>query len=146
MQLSENFTLEEMVASSTARLRRIVNNPDPDQIIQLKKLCENILQPVRSQYGNAIKITSGFRSERLNKIVGGAKYSQHVKGEAADIVCRDNKKLWSLMVQMISTGEITVGQLIDEKNLSWIHVSLPDNKHRNQILRIAAPKQVYKIS
>ena len=137
MQLSENFTLEEMVASSTARLRRIANNPDPDQIIQLKKLCENILQPVRSQYGNAIKVTSGFRNERLNKIVGGAKNSQHVKGEAADIVCQDNKKLWSLMVQMISTGEITVGQLIDEKNLSWIHVSLPDHKHRNQILRIA---------
>lgn len=80
-------------------------------------------------------MTSGYRSEALNKAVRGSATSQHLKGEAADIVSDDNKKLWLLICDMISNGEITVGQLIDEKKL-WIHISLPNERHHNQILHL----------
>lgn len=136
MQLTENFTLEEMTFSSTAKIKGISNIPNPQEMLSLKRLCNEILQPIRSKFGNAITITSGFRSEKLNQAVRGSMSSQHVKGEAADIVSCDNKKLWDLICGMIRRGEINVGQLIDEKNLRWIHISLPDSTHYNQILHL----------
>lgn len=136
MQLTENFSFEEMIFSATARLRKIDNNPDHIQAVNIKTLCEQILQPIRNKFGRALKITSGFRTEKLNRAVGGAKNSQHLKGEAADMVSDNNRELWNLICQMIEAGEIIVGQLIDEKNLRWIHISLPDSNHQNQILHL----------
>ena len=136
MKLSENFTLEELVASSTAKERDIPNVPDVEQIVNLCKLCIMVLQPIRDKLKTSIRVKSGFRSEALNKIVGGAVTSQHLKGEAADIICNNNKLLWNTIVSMIQERKIVVGQLIDEKNLSWIHISLPTQRHNNQILRL----------
>ncbi|MCH5240443.1 MAG: peptidase M15 [Muribaculaceae bacterium] len=136
MQLTKNFNLEELTASATAKIRKISNIPNDLQISRLKKLCESILQPLRDKLGLPIKVTSGFRNPSLNKAVRGSAYSQHLKGEAADIVCSNNKVLWDLICSMILTEEITVGQAIDEHNLKWIHIFLPDIKHHNQILHI----------
>ena len=136
MNLTENFTMEEMCCSSVARTNGIDNIPDEIQSERLKRLCEEILQPIRNKYGKAIKITSGFRSEKLNNAVSGSKTSQHLKGEAADIICNNNSELWNLILNMIHDGEIKVGQLIDEKNLQWIHISLPNSRHINQILHL----------
>lgn len=134
MQLSENFTLEEFVDSPTAKRLGINNNPGKEQINNLKKLCQTILQPIRNEFGQVITVTSGYRSELLNRAVGGSKTSQHLKGEAADIICYDNKRLWELITSMINKGVIRVGQLINERNLSWIHISLTTTSSVNQIL------------
>ena len=136
MTLSENFTLEEFTESSTARRLNIINEPSVSQITNLQHLCMKILQPVRDKLGQPIRVTSGYRSRQLNKAVGGAPRSQHMNGEAADIICSDNRELWRLMNEMIANGEIETGQLIDEKNLRWIHVSLPTKRKRNQILHL----------
>ena len=133
MNLTQNFTLEEMIFSSTARLRKIDNRPNSQQLNSLKRLCEEILQPVRDKYEKPITITNGFRCPTLNSAIGGSKTSQHLKGEAADIISENNKELWDLICSMIQSGEISVGQLIDERNLSWIHISLPTPTHHNQI-------------
>lgn len=134
MQLSENFTLEEFVASPTAKRLGIINIPGKEQINNLKKLCQTILQPIRNEFGQAITVTSGYRSELLNRKIGGSITSQHLKGEAADIICYDNKRLWELITSMINKGVIRVGQLINERNLSWIHISLTTTSSVNQIL------------
>ncbi|MCH5235695.1 MAG: peptidase M15 [Muribaculaceae bacterium] len=134
MNLTQNFTLEEMTASSTAKGKGIINIPDTQATESLKRLCEEILQPIRNKFGKPVKVTSGYRSDALNTAIGGSKTSQHLKGEAADIICNDNKALWNLIINMIQNQEIRVGQLIDEKNLRWIHISLPDSSHYNQIL------------
>ena len=136
IKLSENFTLEEMVRSMTAEKFKIPNIPDANQVAGLRNLCVNILQPIRDKWGKPIRISSGFRSYALNKKVGGVATSQHLKGEAADIVCDDNNVLWKIIREMIYNGEIVVGQLIDEKNLMWIHISLPMGKNVNQILKL----------
>lgn len=99
-------------------------------------LVNDILQPIRNKYGKPITVTSGFRSPSVNRLVGGSANSQHCKGEAADVKCENNKELWDLIVNMIDNEEITVGQLIDEKKLSWIHISLPNEKRKNQILKL----------
>lgn len=136
MKLTQNFTLEELIKSDTANKYNIDNSPNEKTISTLKSLCENILQPIRDKLGKAIIVTSGYRCEKLNKKVGGVSTSQHVKGEAADIECYDNKKLFDLISDMVKKGEIKVGQLIDEHKYSWVHVSLPNLKNNNQILHI----------
>ena len=158
MRLTNNFTLEELIKSSTATKLKIKNVPDSAALAKLTELCKKILQPVREKWGNPLLITSGYRCEQLNKIVGGVSTSQHLYGEAADLKvtavdrlylhtntgCKikindermANRLLFNLICGMIENGEITVGQLIDEKNYRWLHISLPSATRKNQILHL----------
>lgn len=145
--LSKNFSLEEMTASSTAKLKKIDNTPSPEILANLKKLCVEVLQPIRDKYGFPILVSSGYRSPELNKAVGGVSSSQHLKGEACDISNKDktkNLELFNLIVKMIKENEIVIGQLIWEtggektkyKNYpKWLHISLPYKKV-NEIIYI----------
>lgn len=106
------------------------------EIENLRKLCVEVLQPIRDKYGKPIYINSGYRNPQLNRLVGGSQSSQHCKGQAADIDTNNNKELWNLIVDMIKKGEIVVSQLIDEKNLAWIHVALYTGNKKNHILKL----------
>jgi len=141
MLLSKNFTYEELTKSNTASRLKINNSPDDEALAKLKKLANDVLQPIRDVYGKPIKVSSGYRCLKLNEKVGGTVNSQHVKGEAADITSitdtvDENKVLFELIKKLIKDGKIVVGQLIDEYNYNWVHVSLPNDKHKNQILHI----------
>ena len=140
MKLTKNFTLEELTWSDTANRLHINNTPSKEVVDKLKKLATDILQPIRDTYGVPIKISSGYRCSELNKKIGGVRNSQHVLGEAADLVVGDivqNLELFNLIKTMIEHGEITVGQLINEYGGKWVHVSLPrTNKKNNQIINI----------
>ena len=131
------FALEELLYSKKALDNKIQNNPSWQAVENLKKLVENILDPLRAKLGSAITVTSGFRSKKLNDFVKGAANSQHIYGEAADITAKNNRILFDTAKAMIDSGEIEVGQLINEYNYSWIHISLPNEKHRNEILEIS---------
>lgn len=138
MKLSKNFTLSELTYSSTANANKVNNTPDRWELENLKKLCNEVLQPIRDKWDDSIFINSGFRNPIVNRLVKGSTSSQHLKGEAADITVGSksrNKKLFDMILQMIENEEITVGQLIDEKDYSWIHISLP-YKRVNQILHL----------
>lgn len=140
MRLSKNFTYDELVYSATAERLGLDNTPNEKELDNLKRLANEVLQPIRDKWGRAIIVTSGFRSEKVNKAVGGVKTSQHRLGEAADLKIgskSQNKALFNFILDMIQKGEIKVGQLIDEYNYSWVHVSLPrDGKTNNQVLHI----------
>lgn len=139
MNLTENFTLEELIKSSTAERLKIDNTPDETQLRKLKELCENVLQPIRNMTKKPIYINSGFRSIELNKAVGGVPSSQHRLGEAADITTKSyqgNKELFIQLVEMSKKKEIEFDQLIDEHNYNWLHISYRKNANRNQILHI----------
>lgn len=136
MRLSNNFSLEEFTKSKTADSLNILNVPALVHITNLQHLCTSVLQPIRDKWNKPIFISGGYRCRALNKAVGGVPTSQHLLGEAADLICEDNKSLWYLIKSMIENGEIKVGQLIDEKNLSWIHISLPSENKCNQIFKI----------
>lgn len=140
-KLSANFTLEELIASTTAAQKKINNTPNMCEKENLQRLATLILQPIRNKYGKAITVNSGFRCAALNKAVNGSSTSQHLTGSAADISCTatSKAKLFALIKQMVESGEIKVGQLIWEYGSktepNWIHVSLPYSKV-NQILYI----------
>ena len=85
MQLSENFSLAEMIKSETALRQNLDNTPGDAEIENLRQLCVNILQPLRDAYGRGIKVNSGFRHPNVNAAVGGSRTSDHCRGQAADI-------------------------------------------------------------
>ena len=85
LRLSEHFTLGEFTNSITAKRLRIANEPDFEQVLALRQLCQEVLEPLRRHYGKPIRITSGYRCPLLNEAVGGVGNSQHQWGEAADL-------------------------------------------------------------
>lgn|SRR5574344_320874 len=136
-KLTKDFTLEELYASDTANRKGINNYPPESMMGCIKELAE-LLQKIRDKYGFPIHVNSGYRCLALNNAVGGSKTSQHVVGQAADIVAtggRTNACLFSVIKSMIDSGEIRVGQLIWEygtkKEPNWVHVSLPYSKVNN---------------
>ena len=99
MRLSKNFTLAELAKTSTG----IPNNPTDVEIERLKILCEKVLQPLRDQFNAPIIVNSGYRSQQVNKAVGGVPTSQHLKGESADITAgsrEQNKRLFEIIKTM----------------------------------------------
>ena len=140
MQLTENFTLEEMYHSNTAESKGIDNMPNEEVTENLKALCENVLQPVRDKIGKPITVNSGYRCEELNKAVGGVKSSQHCKGQSADLTLgsrAENEKLFDTIVQMQKDKELVFDQLLDESDYAWVHVSYKaSGKNRNQVLHL----------
>lgn len=134
--MSKHFTLEELLYSKRALDKKIQNLPSFEIVDNLKRLAETVLDPLREEWGSAISVTSGFRSEKLNKELKGSPTSQHRFGMAADLSCKNNKALFNKAKEMIESGQLEVGQLIDEYDYSWVHISLPDEKHHNQILHL----------
>jgi zinc D-Ala-D-Ala carboxypeptidase len=139
MNLSKNFTLEELTYTNTG----LPNVPTEAQIVRLTDLVTKVLQPLREQWGKPIRVNSGFRSEEVNKAVKGAPTSQHCKGEAADIEADNNAGLF----QMIRQG-YTFDQLIWEGGSdlqpNWVHVSYHAEENRNLVLRMKVVDGVTK--
>jgi uncharacterized protein YcbK (DUF882 family) len=132
---SKYFTLEEMTASATAKRKGINNTPSESIKINLQRLVKNVLDPLREEWGAPIIVTSGYRSVRLNAAVGGARSSQHVYGQAADIRTvsdrpEDTKKLRDLLIKL----NLPYDQVIDEFGCDWIHVSHKESGNRGQLL------------
>lgn len=137
-QLSKNFTLAEMTCSTVAMAAKINNNVGTFEYNNLQRLCKEVLQPIRDKWGEAIIVTSGYRCPELNRRLKGSASSAHLKGLAVDIDTPNNEKLFHLIISMMNNGEISVDQLIDEKNFSWLHIGLKENpnNNRNQVLHL----------
>ena len=123
MNLSKNFTLEELYASSVAKQHKIQNVPDKQTIANLGCLVQNLLQPLRDKLRRPIMVTSGYRCPELNKLVGGAKNSQHVLGQAVDIVVSGMTP--RTLAEFVTRSGLTFDQMIVEEvgNTSWLHLS-----------------------
>ena len=136
--MTQHFKLNEFVNSPTAEAHGINNNPSAWHLTMLRELA-TLLEKIRERWKKPIYVNSGYRCKELNKLVGGSPTSQHVKGQAADITTHSregNKQLFLLIATMIKNQEIEVGQLIDEKDFSWIHISTPHLIKNNQILHL----------
>lgn len=84
MKITPHFSLSEFSRSSTAEFLHI-RNSIPDSVIpNIKRLC-SVLEHARSIIGCPIIISSGYRCEKLNSVVGGSPKSYHRLGRAADL-------------------------------------------------------------
>lgn len=130
VKLSKHFTLQEMTESDFAIRNNIANTPDDVALNNLKALCVNVLEPLRTIVKRPVHVNSGYRSPELNAALGGAKNSQHMEGKAADIVVP------GLMVDevfAIVLKHLQFDQCIHEFG-RWVHVSWNGEKNRKQIL------------
>jgi len=141
MQLSEHLSLAEVTRSDSAKRRGISNMPTPAHIENFKLLAENVFEPIRKHFGKPIHISSGYRSDALNKAISGSKTSQHCTGEAIDIDMDGSAHgITNKMVFDYIKDNLNFDQLIWEfgtaSNPDWVHVSYESTgKQRKQILR-----------
>ena len=136
MNLSRNFSLQELIKSDTAIRKGINNNPNSGQIEKLKDLCENILQPVRDHFGR-VKVTSGFRSPDLCIAINSSVNSQHAKAEAADfeVIGTDNAELAAWIYKNLNFDQLILEFYTPgEPNSGWIHCSYTPDQPRKQFL------------
>jgi hypothetical protein len=137
MKLSENFELHELIKSQIAERKGISNNPSTDQINNLKDLCLNVLQPIRSYFDSPVVISSGYRSPELCVAIGSKPTSQHSEGKAADIEIMniDNKELAMWIKDNIEFDQLILEFYKDnDPNSGWVHVSYNGDKNRKEFL------------
>lgn len=144
MILSKNFVLDEFIISQTAQRFGIDNTPSEEVIDCLKILCDTILQPARDVFG-PIKISSGYRCPKLNRLVGGRETSGHKLGYCADIIPLNTTK--RELAKWLSKN-VPFDQLILEfgtvEEPAWIHVS-SDPRLRHQTLQVIYKSRPVKI-
>ena len=136
-RLSEHFRLRELEKSQVA-LRNDIDNTVQDETIfnNLKSLCEEILEPIRNNFGKPFSPNSGYRCLELNRKLGSRDTSQHTLGQAVDIeiVGIDNETLFAYI-----KNELDFDQVILEyydgitPDSGWIHVSYvnPEENRKN---------------
>ena len=137
MKLTDNFSLAEMTKSDTALRLDMDNTPGPEEIENMSRLCECVLQPVRNHFGKGVKVNSGFRHPNVNAKVGGSKTSDHCKGMAADIEIPgvanadlakwivDNLEFRQVILEFYTPGVPDSG---------WVHVSYNPSDNKKQVL------------
>lgn len=134
MNISQNFTLEELLRSETASRKNVSEQWTPSDAVKdnLKKLCDNVLEPLRSFVGKPLIITSGYRCKRVNKLVGGSPTSQHTEGKAADfhVSVMTVESLFKFIINL----DLEFDQIIQEFD-AWVHISFNAGKNRNEFLR-----------
>lgn len=126
MNLSPNFTLEELIASEVAQRKGLDNTPNATEVANLVRTAE-LLEKVRALLGKPILVNSAFRSKSVNDAVGSKDTSQHRIGCAADI--RVPGMTPKEVVRACIDGGIPFDQIIEEFG-SWTHISVPNTKEQ----------------
>lgn len=128
MKLSEHFTLSELTHSATATARGIKNEAKGAELDNLRWLAGE-LEKARAVIGAPVVVSSAFRSETLNRAVGGSPTSAHRHGLAADIrapKCGDARAVAGLLVAAMKAGRIECDQIIlefPERGVgAWVHI------------------------
>lgn len=131
------FTQKELIASTEAYKRKIDNTPGEEEKAHLEELIE-FMDGIRSAWGSAIIVTSGYRCPELNEAIGGAKKSAHQTGYAIDCVPANNKKKEFFEFCKEYLKDRDFDELLLERNSRgsiWIHFALKsiDGKQRKKI-------------
>ena len=134
MNLSENFTLQELTHSDVAVRYDWENNPDANEINNLTRLAD-LLEQVRTLIGKPVMINSAYRCKQVNDAVGSKDSSQHRIGCAADI--RVPNMTPDEVVKAVMASDIGYDQIIREFD-RWTHISVPntagDNPRRQSLI------------
>ena len=131
MRLSNNYSLEEFTRTNTG----IENIPNDAQLENLRLLAIHVLQPLRDAFGESIRINSGFRSNAVNNAVKGSPTSSHCKGEAADLDCSDNAKIFKIIKETLLYDQV-IWEAGNDDQPDWVHVSYREDANRRQTLRM----------
>ena len=150
-RISKHISYKEATFSQTATRKDIDNTPNEEVLCRMQAVAENIFEPLRAHVGGPIKINSFYRSINLNVAIGGAKSSQHTRGEAIDIDDTfghmSNKDMFEFIKDELDFDQL-IWEFGDDNNPAWLHVSYVSNENnRRRILKASKQqgKTVYNI-
>lgn len=133
--MSKYFSLKEMTASETAKTQKIENIP-PYEVEQNLKELMGVLDCFREYYGHPVRVSSGYRGQLLNKIVGGSPTSAHCIGYAADLQPIEGtfENFKGMFLEWLGTG-IHYDQCIIERSKSseWVHFGLYNREGKQRM-------------
>ena len=138
MNLTTNFSLNELTKSQTATRKGIDNTPSTEHQDNLKSLCTHVLQPIRDHFSRVVSVSSGYRSPELCTAIGSKITSQHAKGEAADfeIFGVSNKELADYINEELEYDQLILEYWKEsDPNSGWVHCSYSKNDNRKQYLK-----------
>lgn len=143
MRISEHVSYAEATRTS---VEGVANIPNPQQLENIKKLCKKVFEPLRNHVNNPIKINSIFRSEEVNRLIGGSVTSQHCNGEAMDIDdtygFMSNNRMGVWIMENLDFDQLIFEKPINGKS-SWLHVSYKDKMtNRRQVLIYTGKKYI----
>lgn len=146
MKISKYFSLAEFINSETAMKNGISEQYNPTLEVKnnLILLATNIADPIRERFGS-FSPTCGYRCDRLNKLVGGVKNSEHIRGQAFDeTFIRDGENISNEVAKwLIYESKLKWSKLILEMpfatqsgtvNYRWLHIGYDQDNLNNQIL------------
>ena len=134
--ISKHISYKEGTYSVTATRLGVDNTPDDEQLKNMELVAEKVFEPLREWVGGPIKINSFFRGSKLNKAIGGARKSQHMKGQAMDIDDTLGKATNVEMFHWIKENmdfDQMIWEFGDDDNPDWVHISYvspEDNRSR----------------
>ena len=119
------FKISELTHSATATAHSIANVPTAEAVKNLETLAVCVLDPLRKAWGSPIIVTSGYRCEELNRKVGGAPYSYHRLGMAADIRPKNGclDKLYDLIKHLFVHEQLGLSECYIDRAKGYIHVA-----------------------
>ena len=103
----------------------------------MNTLVDKIIDPLREKVG-AIRVNSGYRTPAYNKEVGGSPTSQHVKGQAVDLVPLDTDidTVFALLIREFKYDQV----ILEKKNSRWIHISYNEGHNRQMAMTAVVDK------
>ena len=151
MRISKHISYKEATQSQTATRKGISNDPDAYQLQNMQLLAEKVFEPIREHFGVPISINSFFRSQKLNKAIGGASGSQHTQGRAIDIDDTlggvSNKQMFEYIKNHLDFDQL-IWEFGDNNNPAWVHVSyVSEIENRRRVLKASKKngKTIYTI-
>jgi len=139
MKISEHISLKESIRSNTASRLGIDNTPSDYELTNMYAVAKHIFEPLREWVGGPIRINSFFRSEELNKAIGGSARSQHCQGRAIDIDdvlgYKTNAEMYHYIKKNLNFDQL-IWEFGNENNPDWVHVSfISESENRGRCLQ-----------
>jgi len=138
-RISEHVSYREGVKSNTATRLNINNTPDSYALSNMSAVSIQLFEPLRRWVDGPIKINSFYRSEDLNKAIGGSSRSQHCQGRAIDIDDtfghKSNAEMFNYIKNHLNFDQI-IWEFGDDNNPDWVHMSfVSSNENRGRALK-----------
>lgn len=133
--MGKYFNIKELSYSRIAAKKGINNTPNSDAKRKLELLIDKCLDPIRQEYGKPITVSSGYRNYLVNQLVGGKDTSQHLKGEAADVVGNNEKetrRIFEIAKELGNYDQLLFER--DKKGNVWVHISCKAEGNRKQCI------------
>ena len=151
MRISKHISYKEATQSQTAVRKGINNEPDAYQLQNMQVLAEKVFEPLREHFGVPIAINSFFRSQKLNKAIGGVAGSQHTQGRAIDVDDTlggvSNKQMFEWIKANLDFDQL-IWEFGNDNNPDWVHISyVSESENRKRVLKASKKngKTVYTV-